>query len=316
MLLLLGVLLLFLLLLLLGVLLLFLLLLLLGILLLLLLLLLLVVLLLFLLLLLLGVLLLLLLLLLLGILLLLLLLLPLGVLCLLLLLLLLGVLLLLLLLLPLGVLLLLLLLLLLGVLLLFLLLLPLGVLLLLRCCCCWASCCCFALLPLVILLLLLLGILLLFLLLPLPGVLLLLLLSGRLLLLTGYGGLRRGIRLRRALEISANLGLNTPDPAHVDDTNRSARRGRALAQLLDLEPSGAGDRDSFERRLLPVERNRSRRRSPRATTGRLNTLAGGRGAREAVSALAPRTLSLRGAMAGAAKTWTRASSADGTGRAS
>ncbi len=128
-----------------------------------------------------------------------------GVLLLLLLLLLLGVLLLLLLLLPLGVLLLFLLPL-LGVLLLLLLLLPLGVLLLFL-----------LLLPLGVLLLLLLllplGILLLLLLLLPLGVLLLLLLllfldllllfcrccRGRLLLLTGYGGLRHGIRLRRTL---------------------------------------------------------------------------------------------------------------------
>ena len=238
-----GILLLFLLLLLLGVLLLFLLLLPLGVLLLFQLLLVLGVLLLFLLLLPLGILLLLLLLLLLSVLLLFLLLLPLGVLLLFLLLLLLGVLLLLLLLLLLGVLLLFLLLLLLGVLLLLLLLLPLGILLLL-------------------LLLLLLGVLLLLLLLLLLGILLcLLLLSGRLLLLTGYGGLRHGIRLRRALWFSANLRLNTLDPAHVHDANGRTRSRRALAHLLDLgcwkRPAGI----LSQRRLLPVERNRSRRRS-------------------------------------------------------
>jgi hypothetical protein len=54
----------------------------------------------------------------------------------------------------------------------------------------------------------------------------------------------------------------------------------------------------------------------RATTGRLNTLAGGRGARDAVSALTPRTLSRCGAIAGAPKTWAEESCAEGTARAS
>jgi hypothetical protein len=44
----------------------------------------------------------------------------------------------------------------------------------------------------------------------------------------------------------------------------------------------------------------------RATTGLLTTFAGGRAARDAVSARAPRTLSLCGAIVGAPKTWTEA----------
>ena len=82
------------------------------------------------------------------------------------------------------------------------------------------------------------------------------------LLLTGYGGLRNGIRLRRALEISANLRLNAPDPAHIHDANRSARRWRTLADLLDLGWWKRAAGILIQRRLLPVERNRSRRRSP------------------------------------------------------
>ena len=239
-----------------------------------------------------GVLLLLLLLLLLGILLLLLLLLPLGVLLLLQLLLLLRVLLLLLLLLPLGVLLLLQLLLLLGILLLLLLLLPLGVLLLFQL---------LLLLGILLLFLLLLplGVLLLFQLLLLLGVLLLLLLLLPLGILlsasvaaavarpaaasvaaavghpavvccccpggsfcrSGYGGLRSGIRLRRALWSSANRRLNTPDSAHIHDANRSTRRRRTLAYLLDLGWWKRAAGILSQRRLLPVEGNRSRRRS-------------------------------------------------------
>ena len=165
-----------------------------------------------------------------------------GVLLLLLLLLLpLSVLLLLLLLLLLGVLLLLLLLLLLGVLLLLLLLLPLGILLLL-------------------LLLLLLDVLLLLLLLLPLDVLLLLLLSRRSILPLGYRGLRN-ILLRRALWCSAHRRLNTLDSAHIHDANRCARSRRTLAYLLDLGWRKRATGILSQRRLLPVEGNRSRRRS-------------------------------------------------------
>ena len=57
------------------------------------------------------------------------------------------------------------------------------------------------------------------------------------------------------------VGLNAFDSAHIDDADRSARRRCTLAYLLDV---GRGERAAgilSERRLLPVERNRSRRRS-------------------------------------------------------
>ena len=192
---------------------------------------------------------------------------PLGIL-LFLLLLLLGVLLLFLLLLPLDVLLFLLLLplgillflllLLLGVLLLFLLLLPLGVLL--------------------FLLLLLLGVLLLFLLLLLLDVLLLflLLLPLDVLLLLLFL-----LLLRRALHSAANRRLNTPYPAHIHDANRRARSRRTLAYLLDLGWRKRAAGVFSQRRLLPLERNRSRRRSgsrhhgPAQHVGRRTRGAGG-----------------------------------------
>ena len=53
----------------------------------------------------------------------------------------------------------------------------------------------------------------------------------------------------------------------------------------------------------------------RATTGRLKTLAGGRGARETVSAVVPKTLFRCGAMVGAANTAAEANSAADTVRA-
>jgi len=145
-----------------------------------------------------------------------------------------------------GVLLLLLLLLLPGILLIFQLLLLLGILLLFQ-------------------LLLLPGILLIFQLLLLLGILLLFQLLRRLplarrsLLPFDDSGLWNGTR--RALGTGTHRRLNAFDTAHIDDANRSARRRRTLTDLLDI---GRGERAAGipgQRRLLPVKRHGSRRRS-------------------------------------------------------
>ena len=139
-------------------------------------------------------------------------------------------------------------LLLLGILLLlFLLLLPLGVLLL-------------------FLLLLLLGILLLFQLLLLLGVLLLLFL-----LLLALGVLLLFLLLSRrhilcsSLWRNANGGLdirlNAAHASHIHHPNGGDWRGRTLANLLDVRSGKRAARIPRKCRLLPVERNRSRRRS-------------------------------------------------------
>ena len=67
--------------------------------------------------------------------------------------------------------------------------------------------------------------------------------------------------MRRALWFSTNRRLNTLDPAHIHDANRSTRRRRTLAHLLDLGWRKRATGILSQRRLLPVERNRSRRRS-------------------------------------------------------
>jgi hypothetical protein len=204
---------------------------------------------------------------------------------------------LLLLLLLLDILLLLLLLLLPGILLLFQLLLPLGVLLLFQL---------LLLLDVLLLLqlLLLLDVPLLFLLLLLPGVLLLLqllllldilllfqlplLLDILLLLLL----LRRG--LRSSADRGLNIGLNTLDSTHIHDAYRSARRRCTLPYLLDVggRERAAGILD--ECRLLPLERNRSGRRSRSRHHGAAQHVGGRtRSARGSVGPRAEHTLPLR-----------------------
>ena len=60
---------------------------------------------------------------------------------------------------------------------------------------------------------------------------------------------------------SVSRRLNPPDSAHIHDTHRGIRNGRTLAHLLDRGRWKGAAGVLRQRRLLPLERNRGRRRS-------------------------------------------------------